>query len=421
MPTNDATAATTIKPALRSVDDALDTLLAAASALPLPALETVALEHAAGRVVAQNIYAPCAVPPHANSAMDGYAVRIVDVASGQALPISQRIAAGQVPQPLAAGTVARIFTGAPIPVGADAVIMQERAVVTEAGVNFETVPQPQENIRAVGEDIQHGQCLFSAGQRLSAADVGLLASVGIAQVPVRAALRVAIFFTGDELVTPGEPLPEGAIYNSNRYFLRPLLERLGCVVTDYGIVRDNLAQTQAMLERAAAEHEVIITAGGVSVGEEDHVKAAVQACGELDLWAIAVKPGKPLAFGKITKHPASTAHQAAFIGLPGNPVSAYVTFLLFARPYLLRRMGVQNVQPTGLPLSAAFAWPKADKRREFLRARINQNGQVELFPNQKSGVLTSCAWAEGLVDNAPSQTIAPGDLVRFIPLSALVN
>ncbi|RCS59904.1 molybdopterin molybdenumtransferase MoeA [Parvibium lacunae] len=410
-----------MKPALRSVDDALDTLLAAASALPLPALETVALEHAAGRVVAQNIYAPCAVPPHANSAMDGYAVRIVDVASGQALPISQRIAAGQVPQPLAAGTVARIFTGAPIPVGADAVIMQERAVVTEAGVNFETVPQPQENIRAVGEDIQHGQCLFSAGQRLSAADVGLLASVGIAQVPVRAALRVAIFFTGDELVTPGEPLPEGAIYNSNRYFLRPLLERLGCVVTDYGIVRDNLAQTQAMLERAAAEHEVIITAGGVSVGEEDHVKAAVQACGELDLWAIAVKPGKPLAFGKITKHPASTAHQAAFIGLPGNPVSAYVTFLLFARPYLLRRMGVQNVQPTGLPLSAAFAWPKADKRREFLRARINQNGQVELFPNQKSGVLTSCAWAEGLVDNAPSQTIAPGDLVRFIPLSALVN
>lgn len=405
------------KPHLISVDEALHTLLDAADQAQPGVAESVSLLAASGRVLAQDINAPCAVPPHANSAMDGYAVRVADIVPNQPLPVSQRIAAGQVAQALAAGTVARIFTGAPIPAGADAVIMQERAVVTEAGVTFNAMPQPQENIRAVGEDIQLGQPLFSAGQRLSAADVGLLASVGLPTVMVRPRLRVAIFFTGDELVTPGEPLPEGAIYNSNRYFLHPLLTQLGYAVTDYGIVRDNLAQTQAMLEQAAQAHDVIITAGGVSVGEEDHVKAAVQACGELNLWAIAVKPGKPLAFGKITKHHL----QAAFIGLPGNPVSAYVTFLLFARPYLLRRLGVQHVLPTAYPMSAAFSWPKPDKRREFLRARINANGQVELFPNQKSGVLTSCAWAEGLVDNPPNRAIAPGDLVSFIPLSGLVN
>ena len=405
------------KPNLISVDEALHTLLDAADQAQPGVAESVSLLAAAGRVLAQDINAPCAVPPHANSAMDGYAVRVADIVPNQPLPVSQRIAAGQVAQALAAGTVARIFTGAPIPAGADAVIMQERAVVTEAGVTFNAVPQPQENIRAVGEDIQISQPLFFAGQRLSAVDVGLLASVGLPTVMVRPRLRVAIFFTGDELVTPGEPLPEGAIYNSNRYFLYPLLTQLGCAVTDYGIVRDNLAQTQAMLEQAAQAHDVIITAGGVSVGEEDHVKAAVQACGELNLWAIAVKPGKPLAFGKITKHHS----QAAFIGLPGNPVSAYVTFLLFARPYLLRRLGVQHVLPTAYPMSAAFSWPKPDKRREFLRARINANGQVELFPNQKSGVLTSCAWAEGLVDNPPNRAIAPGDLVSFIPLSGLVN
>jgi len=238
--------------------------------------------------------------------------------------------------------------------------------------------------------------------------------VGLARLPVFRRLRVAVFFTGDELSMPGEPLKPGGIYNSNRYTLRGLLAALGCEVRDLGIVPDSLEATRAALREAAAASDVIITSGGVSVGEEDHVKAAVQAEGALDLWKIAIKPGKPLAFGKVSPR------DTAFIGLPGNPVSTFVTFLMLVRPFLLACQGARATAPRGLMMRADFDWPKPDRRREFLRVRINGGGGLDLFPNQSSGVLTSCAWADGLADIPPAQAVARGEPVRFLPFSELL-
>jgi molybdopterin molybdotransferase len=230
---------------------------------------------------------------------------------------------------------------------------------------------------------------------------------------------VAVFFTGDELTMPGEPLAPGAIYNSNRFTLRGLLENFGCEFTDYGIVPDSLQATRDTLRAAAAQHDLIITSGGVSVGEEDHIKPAVEAEGRLNMWQIAVKPGKPLAFGEVRRD-SDAAGTAFFIGLPGNPVSSFITFLLFVRPFLLRLQGVAGpVEPRAIPLRADFDWPKPDRRNEFLRARLNDAGGLDLFANQGSGVLTSTVWADGLVDNPPGQAIARGDIVRFIPFAAL--
>jgi molybdopterin molybdotransferase len=257
-----------------------------------------------------------------------------------------------------------------------------------------------------------------AGTRLRPQELGLAASVGLADLPVTRRLRVAVFFTGDELTMPGETLKPGAIYNSNRYVLRGLLENLGCRVTDFGIVPDTLAATRDTLRAAAQEHDLIVTSGGVSVGEEDHVKPAVEAEGRLNLWQIAMKPGKPLAFGEVRR--ADHARHAVFLGLPGNPVSSLVTFLLFVRPVILRLQGVADVAPLAYPMRADFAWPKADKRNEFLRAKINPQGGLELFPNQGSAVLTSTVWGDGLVDNPPGQIIVPGDTVRFLPFSNLL-
>jgi molybdopterin molybdotransferase len=229
-------------------------------------------------------------------------------------------------------------------------------------------------------------------------------------------VRVAVFFTGDELAMPGEPLAPGAIYNSNRFTLRGLLENLGCEISDYGIVPDSLQATRDTLRAAAAQHDLIITSGGVSVGEEDHIKPAVEAEGRLNMWQIAVKPGKPLAFGEVRR----AEGNAFFLGLPGNPVSSFITFLLFVRPFLLRLQGVAGpVEPRALPLRADFDWPRPDRRNEFLRARLNDAGGLDLFPNQGSGVLTSTVWADGLIDNPPGQAIAKGDIVRFIPFAAL--
>lgn len=390
---------------------ALEHLLAALN--PVTDSEVLPTELAVGRILAQDLRSDIDVPPFDNTQMDGYAVRSTECQNLPALlPVSQRIPAGTLPSPLQAGSVARIFTGAFIPAGADAVVMQEHCELTEGGIRLQQPVHAGQWIRRRGEDIAAGQTILQAGQRLRPQDLGLAASVGLAQIPVFRRLKVAIFFTGDELCMPGQPLPAGAIYNSNRYVLRGLLQQLGCEVSDFGIIPDQLEATRSALRQAAASHDLILSSGGVSVGEEDHVKAAVTAEGELKLWRIAIKPGKPLAFGRV--------QHSHFIGLPGNPVSALVTFLLFVRPFILRASGVQQVEPQRIVMRADFDWNKADKRNEFLRARINPAGGLDLFPNQGSGVLTSAVWADGLIDLAPAQTIKAGQMVNFLPFNALL-
>lgn len=405
---------------LMSLDDALQDLLARIS--PLTGVESVSTFDADGRVLAHDLVSALQVPAFDNSAMDGFAVRCADVLPGAKLRIGQRIAAGHSGQALACGQVARIFTGAPVPEGADAVVMQELAepVPHEPDVvRFSAVPELGQWIRRSGEDIQKGQTALHRGQKLGPAELGLAASLGLASLSVLRRPKVALFSTGDELVMPGDvapqDMPPGRIYNSNRFFLRSLLHRMGCDVSDLGIVPDRRDATVATLATAAEHHDLILTSGGVSVGEEDHVKPAVQSLGELNLWQVAMKPGKPFAYG-LVRRPAQ--HGAAhFVGLPGNPVSSYMTFLLLVVP-LLRQL--QGMAPTARPvlrLPAHFAWPKADKRREFLRVRRNAQGGLDLFPNQSSGVLTSVVWADGVVDNPAGQTIAPGQLVDFWPFT----
>jgi len=401
---------------LMPVAEALDFLLAAAR--PVDGVDLVPTLEANGRVLAEDQASKLDVPSADNTQMDGYAVRAADCASGAAsLKVGQRIPAGHVGSFLEPGTAARIFTGALIPEGADAVVMQEQCELDGDTVTVRHAPQPGEWIRRQGEDVRAGAVILPAGTRLRSQELGLAASVGLAQLPVRRRLRVAVFFTGDELAMPGEALKPGAIYNSNRFTLRGLLENFGCEFTDYGIVPDSLQATRDTLREAARGHDLIITSGGVSVGEEDHIKPAVEAEGRLNMWQIAVKPGKPLAFGEVNREEGGSAF---FLGLPGNPVSSFVTFLLFVRPFLLRLQGVAGyVAPKAVAMRADFDWPKPDRRNEFLRARINEQGGLELFPNQGSGVLTSTVWADGLIDCPPGQAIARGDVVRFIPFAFL--
>jgi molybdopterin molybdotransferase len=405
------------KTPLLPVDDAIALLLRAAA--PMPEIVQVDTMHACGRVLAHDVASTIAVPPHDNSAMDGYALRAADVrAAGALLQVAQRIAAGSIGAPLLPGTAARIFTGAPMPPGADAVVMQEQCTVQENGVIINHFPQAGEHVRKRGEDIAQGAVILPVGTQLTAVHIGLAASVGIAQLPVHRALRVALFSTGNELRMPGEQLAPGQIYNSNRFVLTNTLTQLGCNVTDLGIVRDDLQATIDALRDAADKHDVIITCGGVSVGEEDHVKPAVRSLGTLDLWSIAMKPGKPLAFGTLKRVDGSHAH---FVGLPGNPVSALLTLLMVVRPFLKACMGAAHMQPAPHMMRADFAWPRPDARREFLRVRINGQGGLGLHANQGSGVLSSCAWASGLVDNPPGQTIEPGDSVRYIAWQQLLH
>ena len=403
------------KSPMLSLQEALDFLLAAAR--PIADSESILTMDANGRILAADQTSQIDVPPADNTQMDGYVMRAADCVSQQPLLISQRIPAGHVPQPLEPGTAARIFTGAMIPAGADAVVMQEMCEAADGKVRVLHQPKAGEWIRRAGEDIRAGSTILSAGTRLQAQEIGLAASVGLAHLPVLRRPKVAVFFTGDELAMPGETLKPGAIYNSNRFTLRGLLQNLGCEVTDLGIVPDTLAATRDTLRRAADGHDLIITSGGVSVGEEDHIKPAVKAEGRLNMWQIAIKPGKPLAFGEIHGAGPSTF----FLGLPGNPVSSFVTFLLFVRPFILRLQGVQNVAPPAYSLRADFVWPRADRRNEFLRARMNANGGLDLFENQSSGVMTSTVWGDGLIDNPAGQTIAAGDMVRFLPFTGLIH
>ena len=407
---------------LLPLETALAQLLAAFDGSHLR-IEMCSTLQADGRVLAQDVVSDLEVPPQDNSSMDGYALRCSDVAPGRTLPVSQRIPAGSQGTPLQAGTVARIFTGAPIPSGADAVVMQEDcqevqgADASSPAIQVQNQPHAGQWIRRRGEDVTLGATVLQSGSRLGPAALGMAASVGLAQLQVACKPRVALFSTGDELVMPGtvapQDMPPGSIYNSNRFFLAALLRRMGCEVTDLGIVPDQLDATVNALRDAAQAHDVVLTSGGVSVGEEDHIKPAVQQLGHLDLWQIAIKPGKPFAHGRV-----GAAH---FIGLPGNPVSSFVTFLLLVRPFLLRMQGVLNLALPSQAIRADFDWPRADRRQEFLRVKRNAQGGLDLFPNQSSGVLTSVVWGDGLVDNPPGRTIARGDTVQFISLSDLLG
>ena len=396
---------------LLPLETALERLLAMAESAPILESERVALAAADGRVLAEPLIAGLDLPPWANSAMDGYALRLADW-DGTPLAVSQRILAGIAPPPLQPGTCARIFTGAPLPAGADTVEMQENVRLDEDDrVTFAEPLRLGQNVRAQGQETRSGDSLLPAGTRLGPIELGLAASLGVAELNLRRRPRVAVLSTGDELVEPGLPLGPGQIYNSNRRLLISWLQRLGCAVVDAGILADDLPRTRAALG-ALSDVDLIISTGGVSVGEADFLGEALREAGELTLWKLAIKPGKPLTCGQFRGVPV--------IGLPGNPASTLVTFGLLARPYLLRRLGVQRVAPLGFAMPAGFAWSKPGKRREYLRARL-ENGRVVPYPNQSSGVLRSAAWAEGLAEVREGTTLAEGDSLRFIPLSELLG
>ncbi len=401
---------------VHSYDAAIAQLLAAAK--PITETETLPIEQALGRVLAQPVSSNINVPSWDNSAMDGYAVRFQDlIKSGIRLPISQRIPAGQTGEPLQPGTAARIFTGAPVPQHANTVVIQEVCEQDGDHVVIKEPPKAGANVRKVGEDIKAGSNIIKPGTKLAPQHLGLAASVGIAEVTVYRRLKVALFASGDELVMPGTPLGPGQIYNSNQFTASGLLQTLGCEIIQLGIVEDTFDATCDALAKGAADADLVIASGGVSVGEEDHVKPAVEKLGSLEMWKIAIRPGKPVAHGHIGDTP--------FIGTPGNPVSLFVTFLLFARPYILKMQGCDKQLPAPLTAEAAFDWPKPNKRREFARARmeIGDNGKarVTIFPSHSSGVLSSVAWANGLAVILENQTLEHGDLVQFLSFDELLS
>lgn len=405
---------------LMTVDDALAFILNTAA--PLADIEDLDLSRALGRVLARPQISTLNVPPADNSAMDGYAFASGDVSTEGDTPlrVSQRIAAGQTSQPLIPGTAARIFTGAPIPLGADCVVMQEHCRVDGDTVIVSPPLHAGQNIRACGEDVKVGVTILDTGIKLRPQDLGLAASIGMARLPVYRPLRVSIFCTGDELTEPnatlGTHLMPGKIYNANRYTLTGLLQALHCDVIDLGIVPDNLAATRTALAAAARQSDLIITSGGVSVGDEDHVKAAVETLGQLDMWRIAMKPGKPLAFGRVDKTP--------FFGLPGNPVSVFATFSLFARPFILRCQGMVKTLPQSVLVRADFDWLQKGNRREYLRARLHTGADgitsAVIYPNQSSAALTSVSWAHGLICIVENTTVQRGQMVNFISFTELL-
>ena len=379
---------------------------------------TLGLLEALGHVLAAPVVSPINVPGFDNSAMDGYALNVSDFARlPESFEVVQRIAAGHTGSSIETGTAARIFTGAPIPEGCNAVVPQEHTTVDGTRVKLTQTIEQSQNIRLCGEDIKAQSEILPASVKLGPQHLAMIASIGVATVSVYAPLKVGVFMTGDELTELGRALEPGGIYNSNRYAIVSLLTKLGCVVNDYGIVRDSAEATREAFSKAAGENDVVMTCGGVSVGEEDHVKGAVQALGKLDLWQISMKPGKPLAYGKVG--------QADFIGLPGNPVSAFITFLLMARPFLSKRMGLKDFDLKYIEGISGFDWPRPDGRREFLRVarKLDASGQtvLELYPNQGSGVMSSLAWAEGLADIAAGTKIQKGDTLRYLALSDLLS
>ncbi len=399
-----------------SVEEASAQLLAAAQVIE--GTECLPTTECLGRVLAEPVISPVDLPGWDNSAMDGYALRAADLqAGGGWLPVSQRIAAGHCGDALAPGTAARIFTGAPLPEGADTVVVQEVCEPEGDGVRVKAEMTAGANIRRRGEELRIGTCVLEAGTRLAPQHLGLAAGVGAAQLRVYRRLRVAMLASGDELAMPGEPLGPGQIYNSNRFLFRAFLQALGCEVIDLGIIEDDRNATLAALGTGAELADLVLASGGVSVGDEDHVRPAVEQLGSLDLWRVAMKPGKPLAFGRIGDTP--------FIGSPGNPVSLFVTFCLFARPFIARMQGVGNAgPPSPLRLPAGFELSRPVKRRDYQRARLEIDAAgtaaIQRFHSSSSAALSSLTWANGLVVIPPEITIAAGDLVDFLPFSELV-
>lgn len=397
------------QPGLMSVDDAITQLLSHTTAVV--DTETVTITNALHRVLAQDVSSGIDVPGYDNSAMDGYAVRSADCQSmGAVLAVSQRIPAGSIGVALKPGEAARIFTGAPIPAQADAVVMQELCNREDDSdqviVNHAVVVG--ENIRCAGEDIANGEIVLSAGTRLRQQELGLLASVGVAKVEVYRKVRVACFFTGDELVNPGDSLQPGQIYNSNRFTINGFLQSQDCEINDYGIVPDNLDATLEVVQAAAEQADLILTSGGVSVGEEDYVRIALQQIGKLEFWRIKMKPGKPVAFGKVGR--------ALFLGLPGNPVSVFVTAQIFACPVIRKLQAQTDYSQQVFNVRAGFEWPTV-ARQEYLRAKLSyQNGEAvaEIYPHQGSGVLSSACWADGMVMVKPDNAVQQGDWVPYI-------
>lgn len=407
-----------VRQILMPLDEALAELQSCA--IPVKGAQQVPLIESLGRVLAQDLVSTINVPPADNSAMDGYAIRAADLSGGNDLLVSQRICAGETGEKLSRFTAARIFTGAPIPEGADAVVMQENCEYDEdqgiVTVNQLSVKSGN-NVRNAGEDILSGATILKAGQKLRAQDIGLAASVGIAELSVKQRLKVAVFFTGDELCNPGETLKAGQIYNSNRYTLTGLLNSLGCDVIDLGNVEDTLESTVKAMQSAAEQADLVMTSGGVSVGEEDHVRKALEQIGQLNMWRVNIKPGKPFAFGQISSQKKVTP----FIGLPGNPVSVFATFCIFARPYILKTQGVADTHANSFMAPSGFELDGKESRNEYLRVRLemNETGQssLSLYPNQSSGVLTSASWANGFAFIPANTKVDQGDLMEFIPFS----
>ena len=407
----------TIKVDLIPYDDALENLLSFANTVEKT--ESVSLTEALNRTLAEDIKSTINVPPAANSAMDGYAIRLSDANSGgtTTLKVSQRIPAGEIGEPVVAGTAARIFTGAVVPADADVVIMQEQVEAAGDNMSFDANVKRWQNIRAAGEDISADQTILQKGTRLRAQDLGLAASIGTSHFEVTRKVRVGIFFTGDELVEPGKPLGPGKIYDSNRYTLTGLLQNMGCDIVDLGIVGDTFEQTTTAIMQATETTDLVITSGGVSVGEEDHVRIALEKLGELHMWRLKIKPGKPLAFGIV--------NDTAFMGLPGNPVSAFATFCLFVAPFIKKLQGRTKIYTESTQVTANFDWPTPDRRREFTRAKITRNNnnqlQASLYPNQGSGVLMSTSWADGFVDIAENTSVTSGDQVNYMSFKDILE
>lgn len=385
-----------------------------ADAPVLQSTETVVLAKALGRVLGEDVVAAVDVPPWDNSAMDGFALHSCDTLKAPcALPIQQRISAGEVGTSLPLGAAARIFTGAPLPAGADAVVIQEDVLWQDNCLQLDTAIEAGSNVRPRGQDVGRGSTVLQRGRHLRPQDLGVLASVGIATVTVLRRPRVGMLSTGDELAEPGSVLLPGQIYNSNRYTLGGLLQAHGCDYHDYGIVADTREATLALLQRAAAECDVLLSTGGVSVGEEDHVKAAVETLGQINLWKLAIKPGKPLAYGRVAEVP--------FFGLPGNPAAVFVTFGLVVRPFLLAMQGVSDQLHPPRWVKAAFDWLQPGTRQEYLRGNLCLNDAgvetVTVFDNQSSGVLSLISRADCLVIMPIGTTCRAGDPVQVICLN----